>query len=125
MHPSNPSTVLKVDRLFTWHSKIANIKCKCRLRIYKITFDKFIVIVSELSNNSGPTISEEALTLMHRVFRKFALEYTQTMWLEHYPHGYCEDEETYERLILFRGDIWSERIDKEQVENLLEVKLES
>ena len=129
MHLSNPSAVPRVDLLFTWYSKIANIECECRLRIYKITFDKFIVIVSELPDNSGPTISEEASTLIHLVLSKFALESTQTMWLEHYPHGYLneyfKDEETYERVILFLDNIWSEKIDKRQVESLLKVKLES
>ena len=124
MNLSNPPAVLSVDLLFTWRSKIAKIDCQCRLRIYKITFDKVVVIVSELPDNPGRTITDEALTLIHLVCNKFALKPTKTMWLEHYPKGYLKDEETYEQVMLTQGNVWSKRIKKEKIEALLSVKLE-
>ena len=120
---SNAPAVLSVDLLFTWHSKIAKIDCQCRLRIYKITFDKVVVIVSELPDNPGRTITDEALTLIHLVCNKLALKPTKTMWLEHYPKGYLKDEETYEQVMLTQGNVWSKRIKKEKIEALLSVKL--
>ena len=129
MYLSNPPAVLSIDLLFAWYSKIANIECKCRLRIYEITFERFIVIVSELPDNLGPTITEEALTLIQLVSSKFSLEPTKTMWFRHYPkgyfHGYLKDREIYERLMLFQESVCLQMIDKQQIEDLLGVKLES
>ncbi len=120
---SNAPAVLSVDLLFTWHSKIAKIDCQCRLRIYKITFDKVVVIVSELPDNPGRSITEEALTLIHLICQKFALNPTKTMWLEHYPQGYLGDEEIYEHLTLMQCNVWFSRINKQKLEALLSVKL--
>ncbi len=123
MNLSNPPAVLSVDLLFTWRSKIAKIDCQCRLRIYKITFDKAVVIVSELPDNPGRSITEEALTLIQLVCHKFALNPTKTMWLEHYPQGYLKDEEVYEQLMLMQCNVYSSRIKKQKIEGLLSVKL--
>ena len=109
--------------MFTWHSKIAKIDCQCRLRIYKISFDKVVVIVSELPDNLGRSITEEALTLIQLVCHKFALNPTKTMWLEHYPRGYLKDEEVYEHLTLIQCNVCSSRINKQKIEALLSVKL--
>ena len=122
---SKPPAVLSTDILFTWHSEIAKTDCQCHLRIYKITFDKAVVIVSELPKNSGCTIiTDEALTLIHLVCNHFALNRTKTMWLEYYPKGYLKDEETYEQVMLVQDNVSSKRIKKEQIEVLLGVKLE-
>ncbi len=123
MNLSTPPAVLSVDLLFTWHSKIAKIDCQCRLRIYKITFDKVVVIVSELPENPGRSITEEALTLIQLVCHKFALNPSQTMWLEHYPQGYLKDEDVYEQLTLMQCHVCSSRINKQKIEALLSVNL--
>ena len=124
MKLSKPSAVLSVDLLFTWHSEIAKTNCQCRLRIYKITVEKVIVIVSELPNNLGRTITHERVSLIHLVCNKFALKPTKTMWLEHYPKGCIKDQETYKQLMLLQGNVYSKRIKKQKIEVLLRVKLE-
>ena len=121
---SKSPAVLSIDIMFTWHSEIAKTECQCRLRIYKITFDTAVVIVSELPDNSGCSIADEALTLIPLVCNKFALYPTKTMWLEHYSKGYFQEEETYEQVMLLQDNVWSKRIKKEQIETLLGVKLE-
>ena len=121
---SNPPAVLSLDLLLTWHSEIAKTDCQCRLRIYKITFEKVVVIVSELPENPGLTITDEGLTLIHLVCHKLALKPTKTMWLQHYPKGYLKDEETYEQVMLVQGNIYSTRINKQKIEALLGIKLE-
>lgn len=109
--------------MFTWRSQLAKIDCQCRLRIYKITINQAVVIVSELPDNPGRSITEEALTLIQLVCHKFALNPTKTMWLEHYPQGYLKDEEVYEHLTLIQCNVWSSRINKQKLEALLSVKL--
>lgn len=120
---SKPPAVLSIDMMFTWDSEIVKTECQCHLRIYKLTFDAAIVIVSDLPNNSGYTITEEALTLIPLVCNEFALYPTKTMWLEHYPQGDFKKEETFEQVLLFRNNDWSKRVKKEQIESLLGVKL--
>ena len=120
---SKSPAFLSIDILFIWHSEMTKTECRCRLRIYKLTFDTAVVIVSELTGNSGCTISEEALTLIPLVCNKFALSPTKTMWLEHYPKVDFKEEETFEQVMLLRNNDWSNRIKKEQIEVLLGVKL--
>ncbi len=123
MNISESPAELTIDTLITWYSKTAQTKCHCRLRIYQITFDKAVVIVSELLNNTGRSITDEALTLIHLVGHKFKLSSGQTMWVEHYPTGYLKDEETYDEVVMLQGYTYSKRISKQKLEALLGVKL--
>ncbi len=120
---SESPAVLTIDTPITWYSQLAHLKCECRLRIYKITFELAVVIVSELDYNPGRSITDEALTLIHLVCHEFGLSPTKTMWLEHYPVGYLKDEETYEQVLLWQGYTYSKRISKQKLEALLGVKL--
>ena len=120
---SEAPAVLTVDTLFTWYSEIAQTDCQCRLRIYKITFDKAVIIASELPNNPGRSISDEALTLIHLVCYKFGQAPAKTMWIEHYPPGYLKQEDTYEQVMLGQFCVRSKRIAKPKLESLLGVSL--
>lgn len=123
MNLSESPAVLSIDTVFTWYSEIAKIDCQCRLRIYKITFDKAVIIVSELHNNYGRSITDEALTLINLVCYKFGLSPAKTMWVEHYPAGYLKDEDTYDEVMLALFHVHSKRIQKQQLEALLGVVL--
>ena len=146
MSLSQSSSSLKTNRIFTWHSETAATECRCRLRIFQISFDKTIVIVSELPDNPGRTITDEALTLIHLVCYKFQLSLTKIMWdealtlihlvcykfqlsltkimwVEHYPSGYLKDDETYEQLLATPFSIQSHRISKKILESLLDLSL--
>ena len=115
--------LLSINTPITWYSETAQRHCECRLRIYKVTFDKAIVIVSEVQDNSGRSISEEVFTLIPRVCNEFALNPGKTMWVEHYPVGYLMEEETYNEVMLVMGYTSSKRIEKQKLEALLGVKL--
>ena len=123
INTSQPSTILEVETKFKWHSEIGKKDCECGLRIYKISFNQAIVIVSELKDNPGRSITDEALTLIHLVCYKFGLNLTNTMWIEHYPEGYLKEEDTYDEIKLEMFDINSKRINKQRLEALLGVKL--
>ena len=81
---SKSSAVLDTDTVITWYSQIDQTQCKCRLRVYKISFDKAIVIISELDDNFGRSITDEASTLIHLICDEVALSPRKTMWIEHY-----------------------------------------
>ena len=123
MNISESPAVLTVDTPITWYSQTAQTYCQCRLRIYKITFEKAVVIVSELLNNTGRSITDEALTLIRLVCHEFALSPGKTMWFEHYPVGYLKDDETYEQVMLVQSHTYSTRVSKQKIEAVLGVKL--
>ena len=119
----NAPAVLSVDTIFTWYSETAKGNCQCHLRIYKIAFDKAIIIASELPDNPGRSITDEALTLIHLVCYKFGLAPTKTMWVEHYPKGYFKDEATYDEVMLIQGRVISQRIKQRKIEDILGMEL--
>ena len=123
MNISESPAVLTIDTPITWHSQAAQTHCECRLRVYRVTFDKAVVIVSQLLNNTGRSITDEALTLIRLVCHEFALSPGKTMWFEHYPAGYLKDDETYEQVMLVQGYTYSTRVNKQKIETLLGVKL--
>ena len=123
MNISESPAVLTIDTSITWYSQKAQTYCQCRLRIYKITFDQAVVIVSELDDNPGRSISDEALSLIHFVCDEFGLSPTKTMWLEHYPAGYLKEEETYDEVVMLQSYTYSKRMSKQKLEALLGVKL--
>ncbi len=128
LYLSDPPAVLIADLIFTWHSKIANTKYKCHLKIYKINFDKFVVISSYLPDNLAFNITEEILTLIQLVFKTFNLKPTKTMWIKYYSiksfNRFFKDKKIYEQLTLFQKNVYSERISKQKIKNLLKIDLE-
>ncbi len=120
---SESPTILEVETKFKWYSETGHKDCECGLRIYKISFNQAVVIVSELKDNPGRSITDEALTLIHLICYKFGLNLTQTMWIEHYPEGYLKEEDTYDEIKLEMFHINSKRINKPRLEVLLGVKL--
>ena len=123
MSPFESPVTLTVDTEFTWISTITRKDCCCRLRVYKFTFDHAVVIVSEIPDNPGRSITEEAKTLIHLVCYRFGLATNKVMWFEHYPAGYLKDENTYDEVMLAVGNISSRRISQATLEEFLGVKL--
>lgn len=116
---SESAAILDVDLLFSWYSQTAKGNCHCRLRIYKVTFERAVIIVSELPDNPGRSISDEASTLINLVCYKFGYAPYKVMWIEHYPPGYLKDGETYDEVMLVAGGISSRRINQQSLEKLL------
>lgn len=117
------SAILDVDMKFSWYSETAKGNCHCRLRIYKLNFDHAMIIVSELLDNPGRSISDEASNLIHLVCYQFGFAIYKVMWIEHYPGGYLKDEDTYDEVMLALGRISSRRVSQAKLEEFLGVKL--
>ncbi|MDJ0573330.1 MAG: hypothetical protein QNJ53_30435 [Pleurocapsa sp. MO_192.B19] len=109
--------------MFTWYSEAAKGNCHCRLRLYKISFNRSLIIVSELPDNPGRSITDEAPTLINLVCYQFGLAPFKVMWIEHYPSGYLKEVETYDEVMLAAGYIYSRRIQKQKLSALLGVSL--
>lgn len=120
---SESAATLDVDMLFTWYSETAKGNCHCRLRIYKVAFDQAVIIVSELPDNPGRSITDEASTLINLVCYKFGFASYKVMWIEHYPPGYLKGGGTYDEVMLAAGCISSRGINRQALEKLLGVNL--
>ena len=120
---SESPALLHTKTRFKWYSETGNTECECGLRIYKITFDKAVVIAEELNDNHGRSITDEAITLINLICYKFGLSPSKTMWIEHYPEGYLKAEDTYDEIWLTMFHVKSKRIKKENLEALLGVRL--
>lgn len=120
---SQSSATLTVNQIFSWYSNTAQVECLCQLRIFQLSFDKFVVIVSELYDNPGRSITDEASALIQLVCRQFNLVFSKTMWIEHYPSSYLKEDEAYEQILLTPFEINSQRIKKQQLESLLRISL--
>lgn len=123
MTPFEPPATLDVDMKFSWYSEVAKGNCHCRLRIYKLTFDSAVIVVSELVDNPGRSIADEASTLIHSVCYQFGFATYKVMWIEHYPAGYLKDEDTYDEIMLAAGKISSRRVSQAKLEEFLGLKL--
>ena len=120
---SESPAVLSIDTPITWYSKTDQTQCKCRLRVYKVSFDKAIAILSELEDNPGRSIIDESSSLIHLVCDALALSPRKTMWVEHYPYGYLQEEDIYDEVMQVQGCTYSKKISKQKIEALLGVKL--
>ncbi len=120
---SESSALLLVDDKFEWYSEIGQQECECRLRIYQISLAQAVVIASQLKDNLGRSITDEAITLINLVCYKFGLSPSKTMWIEHYPKGYLKEGDTYDEIWLSMFHVQSRRIKKQKLETLLGRKL--
>ena len=117
------SAVLNTDLIYTWYSEAVEQDCKCRLRVYQLTVDHFMVIVSELPDNPGASITDEASRLINLVCYQFGLTAYKVMWIEHYPVGILQEGEVYFELTQGLGKISSTKINQQKLEELLRVPL--
>lgn len=121
---SESPAVLSTDTVLTWYCETVKTDCQCRLRIYKITLDQVVVIVSELPDNPGCSITDEASKLINLVCYQYGLAAYKVMWVEHYPASAPQDEEIYVLVMRELGNVLSQRIKKQKLEALLGIKLQ-
>lgn len=105
MEESQPITNQPVEQILTWRPYEQSFNSQCRLRIYYISVDMAVVIVTELEENPGKSITDSAKQLIHLVCYRFGLAPYKVMWIEHYPAGYLKEAETYDRERKKAGEI--------------------
>ena len=119
MAQSQPTANQPVDHIFSWRPHGQSFDSQCRLRIYYLYFAQAVVIVSELEDNPGKSISDNAKQLIHLICYRFGLAPYKVMWIEHYPPGYLKKSETYDLITLTLGEVTSQRVSPHYLENLL------
>lgn len=119
----NKSAFLSLDILLILNYQLADINYQCRLRIYKISFNQAVVVVSKPPINTGCSSSNEVINLIDLVCYQFSLSRHNTMWIEHSYNGYAEEQESYEELIVIETYVCRKKINKQKLEELLQIRL--
>jgi hypothetical protein len=117
------TTNLIEDIIFTWQSVGHTFDSKCRLRIYQLECDRVVIIVSQLPNNTGRSITNAAEHLIQLVRFHYHLTPAKMMWIEHYPSCDRENEDIYEEVGLVNGRATWNPTTKNKLEALLNVLL--
>lgn len=125
MEQSQPIANQTVDQIFTWQPPQQDFDSQCRLRIYYLTFDTAVVIVSELVDNPGKSIADSVSQLINLICYSFGLAPYKVMWIEHFPAGYLKEGETYNQVMLSPGGISCKRVNQPYIERLLGCSLNS
>lgn len=107
------------ESIFTWQSKKHSVKSHCYLRIYWLYFDMAIVVVSDLSNNFGSSITDSVEELINLVCSHFKLTHKKVMWLEHFPTKNPQELDIYYGVQLFSNHVVRYQLTKQDVERLL------
>lgn len=98
----------KIDEIFNWGQlafKNAELlkKSKCRIRVYAGA-DRDIVIVSELPDNRGRSVTNGAEEIIEHGCDSYGLEFDRCLWIEHYPPSESEPKETTDRVFLIANE---------------------
>ena len=115
MDYSNVTVADDVDTIFSWHLEGDCTANKCRLRVYWITWEKALVIISELTDNSGKKITHATRELIRLVSNLYDLLPHKTMWVEHYSEGNSSDKDTYFQVLITNNQVVKYQIDKKQL----------
>ena len=102
---------------------MAGSQCQCRLRIFQLSREQAVVIVSQIPDSPTRSITDEAATLMQLLSDRFALNFNQTMWIEHYPFGYLKDDDVYEQISFAGNSVASQRIKRDRLESILQQEI--
>ena len=119
MEPSQPAATLNVDTIFTWQPDGQEIDNQCHLLIYYLAYNQAVVIVRDLGNNPGQSITDNVPQLVNLVCYRFGLAPSKVMWLEHSPPEYRQDEDTYNLVMLTLDLVLRQRVTQQSLERLL------
>jgi hypothetical protein len=117
------TTNLIEDIIFTWKSVGHTFDSKCRLRIYQLECARTVIIVSNLSENTGRSITNAAEHLIQLVRFQYNLTPNKMMWIEHYPSYEREDKDTFDEVRLINGEATWNPTTKTKLEEMLNVLL--
>lgn len=89
-----------VDTVFEWKKEGNYESNKCRIRIYWLTWEKAIVIVTDLGDRFGRQIANATEEIISFAADFYHLAPNKTMLVEHYITVNLYDEDTYLHVLL-------------------------
>lgn len=77
--------MLTIDQIYRYRSLAAQQQGYCRLRIYKQRDGVQTVLLTEVSNNPGQSITAASEVIATGLARRYHLDPATTLWIEHWP----------------------------------------
>ncbi|MGD1917765.1 MAG: hypothetical protein ACFCAD_02070 [Pleurocapsa sp.] len=93
------ATTPTTDTIFSWQSTHRHIECQCRLRIYYLASDRYLVIISALDDYPSANDERSLQQLIYQISYCYDLSLQKTMWIEHYSPSNQEDTDFYYHLL--------------------------
>ena len=106
------------ESIFTWQTKEDLIESRCYLRIYWVLFDRAVVIVSDLADNLGLSITDATQELITLVCNQFKLTHSKIMWLEYFPVNNFQEFDIYYGVQLISNQIIRYRLSLQYIKRL-------
>lgn len=77
--------MLTIDQIYRYRSLAAQRQGYCRLRIYKRRAAVHTVLLTEVSNNPGQSITAASEVIATGLVARYHLDPATTLWIEHWP----------------------------------------
>lgn len=108
-----------VDTVLEWRSEGDLYLNRCRMRICWITWEKAIVIASELEDNHGKQITFATKEIIRLVTNLYDLVPNKIMFVEHYPAENEPDEDIYLQVLITKDEAVRYEIKRHKLTKLI------
>ena len=112
--------VYEVDTVFGWQSIEDSAHNQCRIRIYWITWEKAIIVATDISENSADSkIAKCTKEIINFASNLYDLVPRKTMLVEHYPKKELPDKDTDFQVLLTKDKAVRYEIDRDELIRLI------
>jgi len=108
-----------VDAVFSWHSEDNSEPNACRLNIHWLTWEKAIVIATEVTHNPGKQMHDATLEIIEFAKNFYDLASNKMMLLEHYQEESVFLQEIYFQIVIVSNEVIRYEIDKSDLIQLI------
>ncbi len=118
-----PSMADDKDTILLWKSTKDSSVHKYRIRIYWISWEKAVVIITEIKDNPDQIIAKTTQELVQFVCELYKLIPEKIMWVEHSAPSNSNDKDTYIQVILMNAEASRYKLEPEKLERLIDKML--
>ena len=101
-----------VDVIFSWHSEANSEPNACRLSIYWLTWEKAIVVATEVTHNPGRKMHNAIQEVIEFAEDFYDLAPNKMMILEHYQDESSLSKDIYFQILIIDNEVIRYEIDK-------------
>ena len=107
------------NTVFFWKSKKNKKSHKCSIKTYWITWEKAIVIATNLTDEIGQEFRDITKEIINFINKEYQLSPKKIMLIEHYPKNSISNKEIYLQVLLTDRRFIRYEIDKKKLVALI------
>ena len=108
-----------IDTVFFWESTGDDQPNKCRIRICWVTWEKAVIIATDITKNPGKRIADVTQEIINFASKLYDLAPNKVMLVEHYPPNTLYHQDTYLQVIMAYDGTIRYEIDKRELTQLI------